>query len=107
MQAIDMNQIIEEVATENGFHPEAFAAYIDNENLDIDEAIQAFSDHHAGVYDSVEAWAEEYAEETGLLDSVPDNLRYYFDMEMWARDRMLEGSIWTADIPDGIAIFWS
>ena len=36
--------------------------------------------------------AEQYAEETGLLDSIPENLRYYFDFEAYGRDMGIEGT---------------
>lgn len=35
--------------------------------------------------------AEQYAEETGLLSSIPENLRYYFDFESFGRDMSFEG----------------
>lgn len=35
--------------------------------------------------------AEHYADETGLLDSIPENLRYYFDFEAFGRDMSYEG----------------
>lgn len=35
--------------------------------------------------------AMEYAEETGLLDSIPENLRSYFDFEAFGRDMSFEG----------------
>ena len=35
--------------------------------------------------------AEQYAEETGLLDSIPKNLRFYFDFEAFGRDMSYEG----------------
>ena len=36
--------------------------------------------------------AEQYVEETGLLDSIPENLRYYFDFEAYGRDMGIEGT---------------
>lgn len=35
--------------------------------------------------------AMEYAEETGLLSSIPENLRSYFDFEAFGRDMSYEG----------------
>ena len=37
--------------------------------------------------------AEEYAEQVGLLDSIPENLRYYFDFEAYGRDIRLESNM--------------
>ena len=35
--------------------------------------------------------AEQYAEETGLLNDIPDNLQSYFDFEAFGRDMGYEG----------------
>lgn len=35
--------------------------------------------------------AEQYCEECGILDSIPENLRYYFDYEAFGRDMRYEG----------------
>ena len=86
----------------------AFAAFLEYETFDdADEAAEAFQEAYAGTFDSLAHWAEEIAEETGLLDSMPRNLRAYFDFEAYGRDCDLDGSIWTADTPAGVAIFWS
>lgn len=42
---------------------------------------------------TAEEYAENYIEETGLLDEMPENLRYYFDTEAFARDMILNGDI--------------
>lgn len=39
------------------------------------------------------SYAEQYIEDTGLLDEMPENLRYYFDTEAFARDMLLSGDI--------------
>ena len=39
------------------------------------------------------SYAENYIEDTGLLDEMPENLRYYFDVEAFARDMLLSGDI--------------
>lgn len=41
--------------------------------------------------------AMEYAEETGLLDSIPENLRSYFDFEAFGRDMSFEGQFLFTD----------
>jgi len=38
-------------------------------------------------------YAESYLDDTGLLDQMPENLRYYFDTEAFARDMLLGGDI--------------
>jgi antirestriction protein len=44
--------------------------------------------------DTMEDVAEQYAEETGLLESVPENLRFYFDFAAYGRDMEIEGSFY-------------
>ena len=107
MQALDMETIIEEMALENHLDPEAFAAFLEYESLEIDEAVEAFQDCYAGTFDNLEAFAEDYGDNTGLLDHMPENLRYYFDYSAFGRDMDLCGDIWTADVPGGIAVFWT
>lgn len=62
---------------------------------------QRFDECYAGDFSSesnpVTAYADQYAEETGLLDSVPENLRYYFDTEKFGRDMDLNGDIHEED----------
>ena len=41
--------------------------------------------------EDMEDVAREYAEETGLLDSIPENLQSYFDFEAYGRDMSFEG----------------
>lgn len=55
------------------------------------------ADAYLGEYDSVEAYADDYITESGLLDDVSDTVRQYFDYEAFARDLVLGGDIWTTD----------
>lgn len=49
--------------------------------------------------------AEEYAEQVGLLESIPENLRYYFDFEAYGRDMSFEGHFVFTDNGNCIQIF--
>ena len=55
--------------------------------LDIPPA--SISDAYQGYFQSDEDFAAELAESMGLLDGMPENLRYYFDYEKFARDLMI------------------
>ena len=46
-------------------------------------------------------YAENYLEETGMLDQIPENLRYYFDYDAFARDLVLGSDIAEFEAPDG------
>ena len=43
-------------------------------------------------------YAEQYLEETGMLNEIPQHLRYYFDTEAYARDMLLNGDIAEVEI---------
>lgn len=49
-----------------------------------------FEDSYAGEWDSDLSLAEDFIESTGMLDSMPDNLRSYFDTEAFTRDLMMD-----------------
>jgi len=73
---------------------DALRAFLDYENRSGDaQDIEAFEDRFMGQYDSYEAWAEEYLEESGLLEQVPEALRYYIDTRAYASDAELNGEV--------------
>jgi len=43
-------------------------------------------------------YIESYIEDTGLLEQIPENLRFYFDTEKFARDMVLGGDISSIEI---------
>lgn len=62
------------------------------EGYSLEEALEKKED--CMVYcdcSDMEDVAREYAEQTGLLDSIPENLRSYFDFETFGRDMSYEG----------------
>lgn len=52
--------------------------------------LDAIEDAYYGQYDSEEELAEEYVESTGMLDSMPENLRFYFDMAAFGQDLAMD-----------------
>src|SRR5262245_28452984 len=70
---------------------ELLAVYQDN--IDSDATIETAKDLFWGKFNSEEDWAHEYLDSSGLLESIPENLRYYFDYEAYARDARLNGDI--------------
>jgi antirestriction protein len=69
-------------------HGDAFAAWY---SYDPYAEASDFQDAYRGEYDSEEAYAEELVDDTGMLAEVPENLRYYFDYERFARDLFMSG----------------
>ena len=64
------------------------------EGFAFEEAIEKAQDGDYIIYfncSNMEDVARKYAEETGLLNSIPENLQYYFDFEAFGRDMSFEG----------------
>lgn len=73
-------------AIENcGMDEEAFKA-----GLTLGFAPDVISDRYYGSFESDEDFAEDYVESTGLLAEVPEHLKFYFDMERYARDLTMD-----------------
>lgn len=89
------------------YHGAAFALAMDNFST-VDEAIQACKDNYSGEWDSLDDFAADYAESSGMLDSVPEQIINYFDFEAFGRDMELGGEIWTArDENNRLHVFWN
>lgn len=76
-----------------GKYGDAWTAYVNNigeEYADED----GFNEAYIGQFDSLTAWAEDFLEQTGELNEIPERLRYYFDYEAYGRDAHLGGDIW-------------
>lgn len=88
-------------------HGEAFAAFWNYQasGVSIEDAVNSFQEAYQGTFVTLEEWAEDYAEDTGLLDSMPESLRYYFDFERFARDCSINGDIVEMSVSDGVAVF--
>jgi antirestriction protein len=54
---------------------------------------EQFNERYCGQYDSWERMAEEYLEESGEIEPIPENLHFHFDYEKYARDMRLSGNL--------------
>ena len=70
---------------------EAYGIFCDYQGTGADLSLEHFRDCYMGEYDSEEDFAEQFADDCGYLSQIPDNLRYYFDFEKFARDLFLDG----------------
>lgn len=89
----DLNELAEELDNLDDGELEAFGAMLEY-GLATDEALQKVQDNEYRMYDgccSMAEVAEMYADETGLLYSMPDELRMYFDFEAYGRDIEING----------------
>jgi len=60
-------------------------------------------DSHIGSADSWDDYVDDYIDQTGLLDSIPEHLRGYFDYESYGRD--LRHDLTVAETSDGVVVF--
>lgn len=89
-------------------HGKLGAKVLSHYGNDLDDAKQALEDHYCGEHQSLEAYAEQFAEDCGYLSQVPENLRAYIDFERLGRDLELNGDIFTIETSyREIHVFWS
>lgn len=89
----DLNELAEELENFDEYELEAFGAMLEY-GYATDEALQKVQDGEYSFYEgcnSMEDVAYQYADETGLLNSIPDDLRCYFDFEAFGRDMDING----------------
>ncbi len=91
-------------------HGTVFTAYLEHVAFPTDaeripEVLAGFSECYQGAYESVEDWAEQYLEDTGLLQRVPQALRCYLDLESWADDAELNGDFFSVEHEDHFHVF--
>lgn len=82
-------------------HGEAVALYAEYVG-DVEQALKDFEEAYRGKFDSARDYVEQFADDTGMLDEVPESLRGYIDFERMARDAVLGGDIYVADGYGGI-----
>ena len=82
----------------------AFASYESRDGWQPAAVAAHFKEAYLGTFDTLTEWADDYAEETGLLAEVPESLRGYFDMERWA-EHQEQDWIFTIDAEPGVYVF--
>ncbi len=89
-------------------HGELGAQVMNYYGHSLDEARQALGENYCGEYQSLEDYAEQFAEDCGYLNQVPENLRSYIDFERMGRDMELGGDIFTVELGfQQLHVFWS
>jgi antirestriction protein len=78
------------------YDAEIIAAYCDNVGQWDESAVTDAEDNYCGTFENAAEFAEDYAESTGMLESIPENLRHYFDFEKFGND-MLCGDVFESD----------
>lgn len=55
-------------------------------SMSFNDLFQYDEDNYRGQWDTFKEYAENYADEVGDLDAMPEHLRDYFDIDAYARD---------------------
>lgn len=92
-------------------HGDAFRLYVEDvcyAGQDVFDMVSSFEEAYRGEYDSKEDFARELLDETGELEAIPENLRWYFDYEAYARDLFIS-DVWSAPASayGGIYVYWN
>ena len=101
-----LNELAQQIEDLEEYELDVFSAIIES-GESAEYAFKIVRDgNYMCFYDcfTMAAVAEQYAEETGLLDSMPEHLRYYFDFESYGRDMEIEGHFLKTD--NGIIEIW-
>lgn len=89
-------------------NPELVQGVMDQQMLSPQDALLYIEENYAGEHESLEDWAEQFLDETGQLESVSKNLRYYIDFERWAKDLDMSGEIFTIETGyKQVHVFWN
>lgn len=64
--------------------------------------VSDFEDAYAGEWDSFREYAENLADETGMLAGVPDEIAAYFNWDAWTRDLAYD---YTTDDAPGCGVY--
>lgn len=70
---------------------DAWKAYV--EYFSFEPSLADFEERYQGEYSNPTDWAEHFIDETDGLSGMPENLRYYFDYEAYARDAEMSGDL--------------
>lgn len=99
----ELGELIEE-------HPSIFGelvSYVGGlEHLEYAKSLM--EEGYAGEYDTLENFAEDYLENSGQLDSIPEDLQSYFDFEKYGKSLQYGGDIFTiVDDNERVHVFWN
>ena len=96
-----INEALADLASKSHLPEAALAAYWDNiggkDEMPDKATLEAAEDCYIGEFDSLTHLAERLCDDLGILDQMPENLRFYFDFEKYGRDLQLGGDVWEND----------
>ncbi len=87
----ELNKTAEQLKDLDTYEVEKLGALLDN-GYSLEDAIDKIDDciYYKDCY-NMGAVAEQYCEECGILEDIPEHLRYYFDFDAYGCDMEIEG----------------
>ena len=92
---LELNTIAEEIEEMREDELIALQAYLEQYANDIEQALEEVRQGNYRIYydcDNMEDVAHQIANESGLLDGVPEEVKIYFDYEAYGRDLSIDGT---------------
>lgn len=101
----ELNDMAQQIEDMDEYDKEIITALMSNGDT-FEEAIEHKDDCiiYYGCED-MEDVARQYADETGLLDSIPEDLRFYFDFKTFGRDMGFEGTFIFTDNGNCVQVY--
>lgn len=90
--------------------PEIVMAFVENIGPDyVDDAlVDQINEAYQGTFNDLGDYAYELLSGQGTVSQLQEmGIEGYFDYDSYGRDLDLGGDIWTANVSDGVAIFWN
>jgi antirestriction protein len=93
-------------------HGTVFADYVahvgsPHDPEDVAGLVERFQESYQGAFRSLVEWGEQFLEDTGSLNDVPEPLRNYIDFEGWADDAEMNGDVFTVEDGGEVHVFWA
>ena len=104
----ELNEIAEALDNLDKYEIQALEAFLDNGDS-YTEALENISNCNYTIYcncNDMTDVAREYADGTGLLDSIPDHLQCYFDFEALGRDMGCTGNFYFNNYGNCVEIWY-
>ena len=76
-------------------HGKLGAEVLSHFSCDLEEAIEAIEEQYLGEHESLEDYAQEYVEQSGL--NIPESIKNYVDYESMGGDMELGGDLFTIE----------
>lgn len=92
----DLDKLYEMIKQAEDIDEEVLEAAL-NCSDDWDEACEMAQDKYAGHFRTSADFAEDLAEQSGDLETIPQHYRNYIDWESKGRDYILNGDVWEHD----------